>query len=291
MPKYATTEEWWRSLLTGNDPALPLRQFRYLWSLLPSNPRCTFCNAPYHGVGAPLMRLMGKAPSKLTPHLCRQCHDAASQHIGGAEVETTLLFADVRGSTTLAERMSASEFSRVINRFYSAAIDILVRSKAWSDRLIGDEVIGIYVPGFAGPDHARRAVEAAQELLRVTGHADPGGAWLPVGVGVHTGIAFVGAMGKEGGATDITALGDNVNTAARLASKAGPGEVLVSEAAYAAAKLDLANVTQRQLELKGKSEPVGRRAGIERHTRLSGAIIRPPAPASRTASTPPPPPG
>jgi len=111
------------------------------------------------------------------------------------------------------------------------------------------------MPGLAGPDHARLAVRAAQELLHVTGHADPGGAWLPVGV--HTGIAFVGAMGKEGSATYITALGDNVNTAARLASKAGPGEILVSEAAYAAAGLDLANVEQRQLELKGKSEPVG----------------------------------
>jgi len=259
MPKYATAEEWWRALLTGKDPALPLRQLRYLWSLLSSNPRCTFCNAPYQGIGGPFMRLIGKGPSKLTPHLCRQCHDGASQHIGGAEVETTLLFADVRGSTTLAERMSASEFSRVINRSYSAAIDILVRSKAWSDRLIGDEVIGIYVPGFAGPDHARRAVEAAQELLRVTGHADPGGAWLPVGVGGHTAIACVGAMGKEGGATDITALGDNVNIAARLASKAGPGEVLVNEAAYAAAGLNLGELEQRQFELKGKSEPVAGR--------------------------------
>ena len=256
MPKYATAEEWWRSLVTGNDPALPLRQFRYVWRLLPSSPRCKFCNAPYHGVGAPVMRLLGKSPSKLTPRLCRQCYDAASQHVGGAEIDATLLFADVRGSTTLAERMSASEFSRLINRFFAMATDVLVRSDAWCDRLIGDEVIGIYVPGFAGSEHARRAVEAARELLRATGHADPGGPWLPIGVGIHTGTAFVGAMGTAGGATDVTALGDNVNIAARLASKAGPGEVLVSEAAYAAAKLNLDHIEQRQLELKGKTEPV-----------------------------------
>ena len=117
-------------------------------------------------------------------------------------------------------------------------------------------MIGIYVPGFAGPEHPRRAVQAAQELLRVTGHADPGGPWLPVGVGVHTGLAFVGTMGTEGRTTDITALGDNVNIAARLASKAGSGEALISEAAYAAARLDLGHLEQRQLELKGKSEPV-----------------------------------
>jgi adenylate cyclase len=255
MPKYRTAEEWWYSLLTGDDPALPLRQFRHVFGLIPSNPRCTFCNAPYQGIGAPLMRLLGKSPSKLTPHLCRQCHDEAGKHIGGAEIETTLLFADVRGSTALAERMSAAEFSRLINRFYSTATDLLVRSKAWSDRLVGDQVIGIYVPGFAGPGHARLAVEAAQALLRVTGHADPSGPWLPVGAGIHTGTAFVGAMGAAGQATDITALGDNVNIAARLASIAGPGELLISEATYVAAQLD-SDLEQRYLELKGKSEPV-----------------------------------
>ena len=256
MPKYQTADEWWRSILTGQDPALPLRQFRNILGLIPSRPRCTFCNAPYHGPGAPLMRLLGKAPSTLTPHLCRQCHDEARKHIGGSEVEMTLLFADVRGSTPLAERMSASEFSRLINRFYSAATDVLVESGAWSDRLVGDEVIGIYVPGFAGPEHARRAVGAAQELLRITGHGQAGGAWLPIGVGVHTGVAFAGAMGKLGGATDITALGDTVNIAARLASKAGQGEALISEAAYAAARIDLGRMEQRELELKGKSGPV-----------------------------------
>ena len=68
--------------------------------------------------------------------LCRQCHDAAVQHIGGAEVETTLLFAYVRGSTTLAERMSASEFSRVINRYYAAANHVLVKTDAFIDHAI-----------------------------------------------------------------------------------------------------------------------------------------------------------
>jgi len=257
MAKPLSNDEWWYSILTGENPAFPLRQFRTVLGLLPSSPRCTFCNAPYEGVGRPIMRLLGQAPSTLTPHLCRQCHEVARQHIGGAEVEMTLLFADVRGSTTLAESMSASEFSRLINRFYISATDVLVESGAWSDRLVGDEVIGIYVPGFAGPEHARRAVDAARDLLRITGYGTAEGAWLPIGVGVHTGVAFAGAVGKAGRATDITALGDNVNIAARLASKAGPGEVLISDLTYATAGLDLGNLEQRQLELKGKSEPVG----------------------------------
>jgi adenylate cyclase len=177
-------------------------------------------------------------------------------HPGGAEVPLTMLFADVRGSTTLAEQMSAREFSRLINRFYSIASHVLIQTDAMVDRLMGDEAIGLYIPGFAGPDHPRRAIEAAQELLRLTGHRDKAGPWLPVGVGIHTGPAFVGVVGEETSAMDFTALGDNVNIAARLASEAGPGEILISEASFSAAHLQIEIMERRELELKGKSEPI-----------------------------------
>jgi adenylate cyclase len=122
---------------------------------------------------------------------------------------------------------------------------------------MGDEAIGLYIPGFAGPEHPRRAIEAAQELLRLTGHRDKKGPWLPVGVGVHTGPAFVGVVGNEASTMDFTALGDNVNITARLASEADPGEILISEAAFSAAHLQIENLERRQLELKGKREPIG----------------------------------
>lgn len=170
----------------------------------------------------------------------------------------TMLFADVRGSTNLAAKMSALEFSRLINRLYSVATDVLVKTDAMVDRLIGDEVVGLFIPGIAGPEHPRRAIEAAQSLLDLTGHRNPTGPWVPVGVGIHTGSAFVGVVGgSEDHPTDFTALGDNVNITARLASKAAPGEILISDAAYAAAGLDLEDLEHRQLELKGKDELVG----------------------------------
>jgi adenylate cyclase len=181
----------------------------------------------------------------------------AHKYPGGAEVELSMLFVDVRGSTSLAERMSPVEFSRLLNRFYKAATDVLVKTDAFIDKFVGDEVIGLYLPLFAGPHHARAAILAAQGLLRITGHSDRAGAWLPIGVGVHTGIAYVGVVsGVEGAVTDVTALGDNVNITARLASKAGPGEALISEAAHASAGLNLEGLEHRQLGLKGKSEPV-----------------------------------
>jgi len=116
-------------------------------------------------------------------------------------------------------------------------------------------VTALFIPGFAGPEHARRAVEAGQNLLRVTGHAHPDGPWVPVGVGVHTGMAWVGSIaGASGAAADFTALGDNVNIAARLASNAGQGEVLISEDTYEAARIKREGLEKRELELKGKSE-------------------------------------
>ncbi len=157
----------------------------------------------------------------------------------------------------MAEQMSGAEFSRLMNRFYKAATNLLDKTDPFIDKLIGDEVMAVYLPIFTGQSHARPAVQAAQDLLRVTGHGDPDGPWLPVGVGVHTGITFFGTVsGAEGTFSDFTALGDNVNITARLASHAAPGEALISDAACSAAGLDLGHLEQRQLELKGKSEPV-----------------------------------
>src|SRR5262249_17835304 len=143
----------------------------------------------------------------------------------------------------------------LLNRFYKAATKVMVETDALIDKFVGDEVIGLYIPGFAGANHAQLAIKAAHDLLHATGHADPAGAWLPVGVGVHTGTAFVGKVGSEG-VTDVTALGDAVNSTARLASKAAAGEILISEAAFRAGGQALGSLEGRSLELKGRAEPM-----------------------------------
>jgi len=254
MPKDLTIEEEWYKMLTEGEAKV--RRLKHVMRLLPSNPRCKMCNSPFKGWGGLLMHLLGRDQSRYNPRYCQPCE--RFEHPGGAVVELTMLFADVRGSTTLAEQMSALEFGQLMNRFYSLATDVLVNTDAMVDRLIGDQVIGLYIPGVAGPQHPRLAIEAAQNLLQITGHQDPKGPWLPVGVGVHTGPAFVGVVGgTDGNPTDFTALGDNVNITARLASKARAGEILISDSAYAAAGLDLGDLKHQQLELKGKSEPIG----------------------------------
>ena len=175
---------------------------------------------------------------------------------GGAEIELSILFADVRGSTTIAEHMSPTDFSQLIDRFYKATTKVLFRKNAMVEKLIGDEVTGFFAPGFAGEQHAQAAVEAGQDILRLTGHEDPDGPWIPVGVGVHTGMTFVGAVSAEGSAADITVLGDTPNTGSRIASHAATGEVLISEAAVIAAEMKTTGMEERLLTLKGKKEPV-----------------------------------
>ena len=252
MPTETSPEEEWYKMLTEGEP-IPRRLY-HLHGLLPSDPRCKLCGSPFKGWGGFLMHLMGRDQSRYNPRFCEKCR--VFEHPGGAEVILTMLFADVRGSTALAERMSPREFSQLINRFYKVATHVLIQTDALVDRLMGDEAIGLYVPGFAGPEHPRKAIDAAQELLRLTGHQDARGPWLPVGIGIHTGPAFVGVVGAEEESTaDFTALGDNVNITARLASSAGAGEILVSEAACTASRLDTYGLEYRQLELKGKSEP------------------------------------
>ena len=182
----------------------------------------------------------------------------ANTYPGGTEVEISMLFADVRGSTSLAETMSAKDFSQLMNRFYKLATKVLIKKDAFIDKFVGDEVIGFFFPLFTGPNHAKAAALAAQEILQVSSDTKRKGPQFPIGVGVHTGVAYVGTVsGAADSIKDITALGDNVNIGARLASLAGAGEALISEAAFAAANLELGELEQRQLELKGKSEPFG----------------------------------
>jgi adenylate cyclase len=254
-PLQGTTEnKEWRALLTGEMREL-MRE-RRIFRLFPSEPRCHLCNSPFGGPGGAVMRVIGKGRSTINPNFCSMCEKYAQRHPGGAEVEASFLFADVRGSTSLAESLGTAEYTRLINRFFVTATQVVVRSYGFLSRLVGDEVIAIYLPAASGEDHAGVAVEAARELLLATGHADPDGPWVPLGAGVHTGTAFVGVVGTDRGVTDFTALGDEVNVTARLASSARVGEILVSEAVRQAAGLDTAGMEMRRLELKGRLEPV-----------------------------------
>jgi adenylate cyclase len=228
---------------------------RQFYNLLPSDPRCAACLAPFEGMGGAFVKtFLNKKRSQMNPLFCDQCEIAAKKLRAGVETEMSMLFADIRGSTSLAENMSATEFKGLIDRFYRESTHVLTHSLAQIDKLAGDQVSGYYLPGYLGKDHAQAAVAAAQKLLRVTGHADPEGPWAPVGVGVNTGEAYFGVVGSEDEMAEITALGDAVNVASRLASQAAAGEIVLSESTVRQAGLDTSALEKRTLELKGKSD-------------------------------------
>ena len=244
------SDERWRSMLVDQAPFLRSRRWH---ARIPSSPRCKLCAAPFSGPGGLVMRFLDHARWAKNPKYCTGCFRMLSTHHGGAEVECSLLFADVRGSTTIAETTSPREFNRLMGRFYDTASGVIVDLDGIVDKFVGDEIIGIFVPAMASPQHAIRAVNAARTLLTQTGFGTPSGPWLPIGIGVNTGVAYVGSIG-EGSDTEMTAMGDVVNVTARLSSMAAAGEILVTAAASAAASLS-ADLPRRTLQLKGKSEP------------------------------------
>jgi adenylate cyclase len=243
----------WRAILDGTD--LRYRRHRAIFRRVPSAPRCKMCAAPFAGPGAPLMRAIGRGRWAMNPNYCRVCETWLEQHHGGAEVELTFLFADIRGSTTIAEGLAPLAFSALLNRFYEIAVRVIIDHEGLVDKFVGDEVVALFSTPFTGPEHAKAGISAARALLAETGRPTAAGPAIPVGAGVHTGVAFVGAVGK-GDVTDFTALGDAVNATARLASAAGAGEILVSRAAATSAQLDTASLEARHLALRGRSEPV-----------------------------------
>jgi len=248
-------ENTWRNILTeGESP--DEKRLRKIFRLFPSSTKCKWCELPFDHPASPVIHfIFNKRPSKFNPRFCNVCDEFAVKYQGGAEIELSMLFADIRGSTNLAESMSSMDFKRLIDRFYQTSTSIFIHYDAMIDKLIGDEVIAFFIPGITGKDYATKAIQSAREILMNTGHQAPGEPWVPVGVGVHTGLAFVGAVGSADGVVDITALGDAVNTTARLASQARAGEILLSEQTIQAANIDPMKMEKRTLDLKGKSQP------------------------------------
>jgi adenylate cyclase len=225
-----------------------------IFKRLPSAPRCKLCYAPFGKPGSVLVRIFGSKPSPLNRRLCTACMRKAHKYAGGAEVEITALFADVRGSTGIAEYSAPGEFGQLVARFYGTAARVVDRWDGIVDKFVGDETVALFIPGFAGEDHASRAVSAARDLLLETGHG-AGTPWIPVGIGVHTGVSFVGYVG-EGDALDFTAVGDTVNTTARLTAAAASGEIIVSNEAANAAGLDTSKLDHRMLDVRGREQAV-----------------------------------
>ncbi|WP_232004661.1 adenylate/guanylate cyclase domain-containing protein [Mycobacterium sp. ACS1612] len=229
---------------------------------LPSSPRCGMCGAPFAGLGSRFVRPLGFRPSRKNPNLCATCVELAPP--GGITTEVGVMFADLRGFTARSESITPQEATALLRRLYSVAEDVLF-PEALIDKLIGDEVMALYLPifvtgsSFKPQDADRRTVakvmlEHARLLLAGLGYGSREGPALDLGIGLDYGEAFVGNIGGSGAISDFTAIGDVVNTAARLQGCAGSGEVVVAQ--RLADFLDEPVGPLEHLAVKGKHEPV-----------------------------------
>jgi adenylate cyclase len=244
--------EMWRRMLSGSDRGLA--RLRRMWGAVPSSPRCKLCAAPFNGVGRIVTRVTLHGPSNVDPLLCNACFGQVRKHPGGAEIEISVLFADIRGSTGIAERTTAAEFSRLVQHFYRAAARAIEDHDGIVDKFLGDGIMALFIPAISGQLHARSAIEAGVAVLEAVRDRDLDAGGVRVGAGIHTGAAFVGAVGTAE-KLSFTALGDTVNVAARLGSAAGAGELLISDAAWRSSGRGDEGEHRRQ-SISGRVEPL-----------------------------------
>jgi adenylate cyclase len=256
MPRPLTPEDAMRGFLSGDDPNLA--RMRRVMRHLPHGPHCKLCAAPFEGPAGAVLRHVGFARFSGNPAICAACIKSLNKlGVYGAEIRVSLVFADIRGSTGIGERSSPTEFRSFLDHFYRLSSTAILDNDGMVDKFVGDEVIGLFFAGISGPHHTGAAIRAARVLLDASGRADASHRGpIPVGAAVHTGDAFVGSTGAGGAVSDFTALGDIVNTTARLAAEAAAGELLVSIQAAQAGELDSASGEQRTLRIRGRSDAV-----------------------------------
>ncbi len=218
---------------------------RRVYRHLPSSPRCRVCLVPFGGAG----RWLGIRPSRKNANFCQSCIESAP--LGGHEMRTGVLFADIRGFTPYSEAHGPTAAADVLSRFYMLASDVLTEDDALVE-LVGDQVMALYLPMF--PSLLERAPEVmVAAARRLVGGVDQTEGLLPVGVGLHIGTCSVGNVGK-GAEKDFTAVGDVVNTAARLQSQADSGEIVLSAEIHSEASDSVPEARPISLELKGKAD-------------------------------------
>ncbi len=239
-----SAEELWRHILTEHYHS-PLA-----W--LPHAPRCAMCGVPFEGIGGALAHAVGYRRWNKNPTLCNRC--VTHMPDGGLEVDLAIMFADIRGSTSLGERLEPRAFAELVNRFYRVAIDVLSPHRAIIDKMIGDEVMAFFV-SLGSENYRNNAVAAATELMRRFPEVLPEEETPRLGIGLHAGLAFVGTVG-EGEVSDLTALGDTINVGARLQAEAKAGEIIMSEDLYQSVASDHPGLERRVLHLRGREEPM-----------------------------------
>jgi adenylate cyclase len=214
---------------------------------------------PIHGPLSIPLRIVGLRPSRMNPNICNLC-ETMFKHIkksSQVHVPLTILFADVRGYTTMSELVDSPEIIRLLSHFYEQSGEAVWERDGIVNKLIGDAVLAIFNFPIERDNHVENAVLAGlalQEGCASLCSMGKGESQLSIGVGIHTGNAAIGDVGQA--CRDFTAVGSVVNLASRLQGAACPGEVLVTESVYECIAEQFPNAQRRVCQLKGLEQPV-----------------------------------
>lgn len=182
--------------------------------------------------------------------------DPAQAALGGAVREISVLFGDLRGFTALSERLSPPELVALLNRYYGAAAQAVLAEGGTIDKFMGDAMMALFNAPASQADHALRACRAALAMQRaIAPIAAEAGDMPRFGIGVNTGEALVGNIGSEA-IRNFTAIGDTVNLASRLQTRAEGGQVLINASTYALVRDYVDARPLGEISVKGKAAPV-----------------------------------
>jgi adenylate cyclase len=182
-----------------------------------------------------------------------------SLKLGGTKKEITVMFVDIRGFTPLSEKVEPDVLVSLLNEYFNVTVSSIFNFSGTLDKFIGDATMAVFNAPLPLNDHAFKAINAALEMKTKSAALekkiyDEYGLVLRFGIGINTGEAVTGNIGT-GFRMEYTAIGDTVNTAARLESNAKPGEILISSSTYELVKDRVKAVFYGELNLKGKDRP------------------------------------
>jgi len=186
--------------------------------------------------------------------------DDGKLNLGGEQREVTILFTDIRGFTSMSEKMKPERVVSTLNEYFSDMIDIVFKHNGTLDKIIGDELMVLYGAPLAGENDTHRAVETAVEMQKKIielnkerkKRKEPP---ILVGAGINKGLVVSGNIGSRE-MMDYTVIGDTVNVASRLCAAAGPGEILVSNSVHGITKKEFSYDTLEPIRVKGKEKKV-----------------------------------
>jgi adenylate cyclase len=218
---------------------------------------------PLRGPASLPFRAFGIRPSRMNPNTCTVCELMFKRVMRATKVtiDATILFADLRGYTSLSQSHSVDAVSQLLDAFYDECAAAIWQCDGLLNKTMGDAVMAVFNFPIRRDDHTKQAVIAAHAIQngwkskRQTFVAALGltGDEVRVGVGIDCGEISFGEFGRSH--VDLTAIGTVVNTASRAQSAAAPEEILVTQAVYERLRGDLQGSSVREYHLKGFDAP------------------------------------